>query len=538
MGLGCLVGVSNTSHATHHAEHVVAGSIDTDLGGLSSSDSGGRKHKLKGGVVNAGEVAAARWLVLLRAESEGIHVDAGIRGTGVVLEGLDNVEVSSLTLGEAVLTVQLKLGSHHRVLTPAVHVKGGLSKHESSGVRHVRSLNTVGKLTEGDGGAHGSRVLEKTTRGHKSVGALSLGRSSESMDSVGKGIDGVSVVERLGTKSLVKGLATLKRGAVIHVLVRLHNPDELLAGVVEVQLDLVTGGANRLVTSELKLLNEVLVGVLGHLAALIGIKEDVVDVQRGGNERLLVGGRHRLGGISGVKRLDGPQALTDGAEVNVDLHLVVLQGNEGKGKTGVAAEPEKKGDVKGGLGKSLAGSAHLGRASGGRARARHIGELRVSDVGKLGGVTNHLVVTLLLLGRHGQLVPDVHEVTVLTVNALTTNLDLNLGDELLTGEIQPAGIHIISGKILVDLRKSHLEVSAVAQITVAADGAGNATAEVGLTREGLLNGLHGEVGVASVRHLPEGNFGGSSKENVLGAVGDKLHESSSHFLALYSWSRK
>ena len=450
VGLGCLVRVSHTRHATHHAEHVVAGSIDTDLGGLSSSDSGGRKHKLKGGVVNAREVAAARWLVLLRAESEGIHVDTGIRGTGVVLEGLDNVEVSSLTLGEAVLAVQLKLGSHHRVLTPAVHVKGGLSKHKGTGVRHVGTLNAE----VGDGGAHGSRVLEKTTGGHKSVGALSLGRSSESMDSVGEGIDGVSVVERLGTKGLVKGLATLKRGAVIHVLVRLHNPDELLARVVEVQLDLVAGGANRLVTSELKLLNEVLVGVLGHLAALIGVKEDVVDVQRGGNERLLVGGRHRLGGIRGVKRLDGPQALTDGAEVNVDLHLVVLQGNEGKGKTRVAAEPEKKGDVKGGLGKSLAGSAHLGRASGGRARARHIGELGVSDVGKLGGVTNHLVVTLLLLGRHGQLVPDVHEVTVLTVNALTTNLDLNLGDELLTGEIQPAGIHIlVLGKVLVDLRE-------------------------------------------------------------------------------------
>ena len=533
MGLGCLVRVSNTRHATHHAEHVVAGSIDTDLGGGGSSDSGGRKHKLKGGVINAGEVATARRLVLLGAKGEGIHVDTGIRGTGVVLERLDNVEVSSLTLGEAVLAVKLKLGSHHRVLTPAVHVKGGLGKHEGTGVRHVGTLSSVGKATEGGGGAHGSRVLEKTTGGHEAVGALSLGGSSESMDSVGKSIDGISVVERLGTKGLVKGVTALKRGAVINVGIRLHNPDELLTGVVEVQLDLVTGGAHRLVTSELKLLNEVLVGVLGHLAALIGIKEDIINVQRSGDEGLLVGGRHRLGVNVGVKRLDGPQALTDGAEVNVDLHLVVLQGNEGKGQTGVAAEPEKKGDVKGGLRESLAGSAHLVGASGGRARTRHIGELGVSDVGKLGGVTNHLVVTLLLLGRHGKLVPDVHEVTVLTVNALTTNLDLNLGDELLTGEIQPAGIHIISGrKILVDLGESHLEVGAVAQITVAADGAGYAASEVGLTRESLLDGLHSEVGVASVRHLPEGNFGGSSKENVLGAVGDKLHESSSHFLAL------
>ena len=531
MGLGCLVRVSNTSHATHHAEHVVAGSIDTDLGSGSSTDSGGRKHQLQGGVINAGEVAASRRLVFLRAKSEGIHVDASIRGTGVVLERLDNIEVGSLTLREAVLAVQLKLGSHHRVLTPAVHVKGGLSKHEGTGIRHVRALGGVGKVTEGGGSAHGSRVLEQTTGSHEAVGSLNLGVGTEGMDSVGKSVNGISVVERLGTKGLVQGVATLKRGAVIHVGIRLHNPDELLARVVEVQLDLVAGGANRFVTSELELLNEVLVGVLGHLAALIGVKEDVVNVQGSGNQRLLVSGRHGLVVSIGAEGLDGPQALTDGAEVNVDLHLVVLQGNERKGKSRVAAEPEEEGDVKGGLRKSLAGSAHLGRTSGGRAGARHISELGVSDVSQLGGVTDHLVVTLLLLGRHGQLVPDVHEVTVLTVNALTSNLDLNLGDELLTGEIQPAGIHITT-ELLVDLGESHLQVGAVAQITVAADGAGYAASEIGLTRESLLNRFHSKVGVASVRHLPEGNFGSSSKENVLGAVGDKLHESSSHFLAL------
>ena len=34
---------------------------------------------------------------------------------------------------------------------------------------------------------------------------------------------------------------------------------------------------------------EVLMGVLGHLAALIGVKEDVVNIQRSGNKGLLVG---------------------------------------------------------------------------------------------------------------------------------------------------------------------------------------------------------------------------------------------------------
>jgi hypothetical protein len=51
------------------------------------------------------------------------------------------------------------------------------------------------------------------------------------------------------------------------------------------------------------------------------------------------------------------------------------------------------------------------------------------------GVTDHLVVTILLLLGESNLVPDVHPVTVLTVNALSTDLNLNLSNQLLTGEI-------------------------------------------------------------------------------------------------------
>jgi hypothetical protein len=66
------------------------------------------------------------------------------------------------------------------------------------------------------------------------------------------------------------------------------------------------------------------VGVLGHLAALIRVEENVVDVERGSNEGLLVGlgDRDRSGGA--VEGLDGPEALADGLDVKVDLNLVVL----------------------------------------------------------------------------------------------------------------------------------------------------------------------------------------------------------------------
>jgi hypothetical protein len=124
----------------------------------------------------------------------------------------------------------------------------------------------------------------------------------------------------------------------------------------------------------------------------------------------------------------------------------------------------------------------------------------------------------------------VHPITVLAVNALTTNLDLNLSNELLTGEIEPTGIDIATvAKSLVNLGKSNLKVGAVSEITVSADSAGNTATEVSLPRERLLDALHSEVGVASVRHLPVSNLGGSGKEHILGAIGDELHKTTSHF---------
>ena len=47
--------------------------------------------------------------------------------------------------------------------------------------------------------------------------------------------------------------------------------------------------------------------------------------------------------------------------------------------------------------------------------------------------------------------------------------------------------------------------------------------------DGLLNRLNGEVGVAPVNGLEESNLGLASQVDVLGAVGNKLHKSSSHF---------
>ena len=487
--------------------------------------------------------------MLLRAKGKAVHVDASIGGTAVVLEGLDNVEVGTLTLREAVLAVKLELGRDDGVLTPAVHVEGGLSEHEGAGIRNTGAKGGGG----GEGGEVGGGVLplgrDLDVRGTShleeargvdelvAAGTAGLGRAAEGVDGVGEGIKSIRVVEGLGAEGAEEDRAGIEGRAVVNVGIGLDNPDKLLHGVVEVKLDLVGGGADRLVARELELLNEVLVGVLGHLAALIRVEEDVVDVEGGGNKGLLVGRGHGLGASgASLKGVHGPEALTDGAEVDVDLHLVVLESNEGKGKTGVAVEPELKGDVECGLRESLAGGAHLSGATGGSAGTRDLGEGGVRDVGKAGGVTNHLEVTTLLLGGERKLVPDVEPITILAVNALTTDLNLNLGDDLLTDEVQPTGIDARGGggsHVLVDLRKGELEVRAVGKIAVAADRAGHAAAEVSLAGEGLLDALRGEVRVAAVRHLPEGDLRGSRKENVLGAIGDKLHKSSSHFMVIY-----
>jgi hypothetical protein len=212
--------------------------------------------------------------VLLGAKTEGVYVDTGIRGTGVVLERLDGIEVGTLTLGEAVLTVKLELSGDYRVLTPAVHVKSGLGKDEGTGIGKTLKVSST----------LGGGVIVSTLGSH-----VSDINTTVSGNGVGKRVDGISVVERLGSVGLEKSLTSNKGVAVINVSIRLYDPDQLLAWVVEVELDLVGGRTYGLITSELDLLDEVLVGVLCHLSALIGIKEDIVNVERSGNKRLLVG---------------------------------------------------------------------------------------------------------------------------------------------------------------------------------------------------------------------------------------------------------
>ena len=397
-----LVRIGKSSHARHDAEHVVVRRIHTHRG------AGGRANRVvghrqqDGRVINTRQVASARGLVLLGLQSKRVHVDAHRRHVGVVLEGLHLVEVASLAALEAVVAVELQQ-----------RVDRGVGAGEALHAGH-----TVARLQD-------------------------------------RAVPPVGVVERL-----------LALPGVHHVVVAghegiaLHNPDELLARVVEVELQLVGGGSHRLAARELQGLNQVLVGHLGELAALVRVQVDVVHVER---RRHKAGRRHTVAdrvhvgqGGRGV-----PAQVTYVVELEVDAHLVVLEGNQRQSEARVAVEPELEGDVQGVLRRALQG---LVRLVGLAASAVVIAVLTAlnQQIHELGHVANHLGIARLLARLLRELIPDLEPVTVVLVNALAANLQLHILDKVVAHPVEPAelGARAVRGQQR-HLRQSGLEVDAV-----------------------------------------------------------------------------
>ena len=140
----------------------------------------------------------------------------------MVLEGLNNVEVRTLSLRDTVLSVKLELSGDDGVLTPAVEVEGSLSKNEGSGIRQSRAVGgrTIGVENTGTGvpvlvgveartidtrsGIDGTGHLENTSR-NEGVGTRGLSGASEDVDRGRESIDGIGVVEGLGAEDLEQG---------------------------------------------------------------------------------------------------------------------------------------------------------------------------------------------------------------------------------------------------------------------------------------------------------------------------------------------
>ena len=90
-----LVRVRHTTHTTHDTEYVVVNRVDTDLGGSGALDGSTRKNELESRVINAREIARARWLMLFWAKSERVYIDTSVGVAAVVLPRLDKVEVGA-----------------------------------------------------------------------------------------------------------------------------------------------------------------------------------------------------------------------------------------------------------------------------------------------------------------------------------------------------------------------------------------------------------------------------------------------------------
>lgn len=406
--------------------------------------------------------------MLLRLEGKRVNVDADSGDVGVVLVRLNQVEVVAVANLEAVVAVELEERGDDRVLAGhALDAGDRVARLEHGAVPPVR-------------------VVERL---------LSLPRVDD------------GIIAR-------------------HVRVTLDDPDELLARVVEVELQLVGRRGDGLTASELENVDQVLVRDLGELAALIRVEVDVIDVERRGGKTALANTVADGVGIRRAVRVV-PAQVVQGIELEVDAHLVVLERNERQSQTRVAAEPELERDVqgvhRGARGDDLGGEGLTAVAIVVARRTT-----LVQEVGELGNVADHLGITSLLAGLLGELVPDVHPVTVVLVDALTTDLNLNVVDEVVTDPVEPTELSARAvSRLESDLREGRLEVHAVDEITVALDGASHLLAEVRGAVERVLDGLHGKVSVTTVHNLEKSDLGVASQVNVLGAVSYKLHETSS-----------
>ena len=313
-----------------------------------------------------------------------------------------------------------------------------------------------------------------------------------------------------------------------HERVTLNDPHEFLAWVVKVELELVGRRGDRLASCELEDIDEVLVRNLGELAALVCVEVDVVDIERGSGETALA---HAVADGVWVRAVRVvPADVVQRVELEVDADLVVLQGNQWQGETRVAAEPELEWDVqgvhRGARGDDLGGEWLTAVAIVVAGRTTLVEEVR-----ELWDVADHLGITGLLTRLLGELVPNVEPVTVLLVNALTTNFNFNVINDVVTDPVEPTELSARAvGRLEGDLWEGRLEVHAVDQITIALNGAGDLLAEVGSTVEGVLNRLHRKVRVTTVHDLKKGDLRVTGKVNVLSAIGNELHQTTtSHF---------
>ena len=242
--------------------------------------------------------------------------------------------------------------------------------------------------------------------------------------------------------------------------------DEFLDWVVvgETLLDFRTGG-DGVGTGVLDLLDEVFVTLLRKSASFLRIEIHVVCPYL----ESLVG--------------DGTET---GRQIEIQSDFVVLEGDQRQRQSGVAVEEKDEWQ-----------------------------EDLVTTTDRGG----HLTVVALLGFVQVELGVQTPPLLVVLVDALATDGQFNILDHALR---EPRVIGDgASGRLGFNVHVGN-------QITVTGDGNGHATVRVWGTVDGLFDVFHREVGVTLVHRLEESDFWISSEIDILGTIGDELHEATSH----------
>jgi len=206
--------------------------------------------------------------------------------------------------------------------------------------------------------------------------------------------------------------------------------------VVEVQLQLVAGGGDGLTARELQNLDQVLVGHLRELAALIRVEVDVVNIQRARDEAGVANARldrRRRRRLRGVR----PAEVREVVELEVDADLVVLERDERERQARVAAEPELQRYIQRvlrGAVENLVGGVRLATRAVVVARLAALNQ----QVRELRDVAHHLGIASLLARLLRELVPDVQPLAIVLVDALAADLELDPVDEVVADPVEPA----------------------------------------------------------------------------------------------------
>ena len=260
------------------------------------------------------------------------------------------------------------------------------------------------------------------------------------------------------------------------------TPDQFLDWVIVGQSDLLGPRFRQgISTSVLDLLDQVFVTLLRESSALFSVEVHVVTP-------------HLQASHVRVK-LRG--------QVNVDSDFVVLQSNQWQGQSWVAVEEEDE-----------------------------------WQVNLLGGVPNWVSrhLSVVELGPFGQVQFRVQSPPslVVLVNSLTTDGQFRSRDNTLG---DPVSIRCGTRDVRQRRLSSRFEVHVTDQITVSGDSDGDATRGRGGTVHSLFDGFHRKVSVAFVNRLEKSDFWVTSQVDILGAIGDELHETTGHFVCFCTISR-